>query len=104
MGASYLAIGCSENVFPYTDRARVCNSFGIGDAGNTYGSEGWGSAPYNGLLALCLPVLVLLLSQAIPWLRRHALPTALAILVVTVAGWTFLLLVVSSNIGDTTSF
>jgi hypothetical protein len=45
---------------------------------------------------------VLLASQVVPWFRRHALLAAVLVLLATIAGWIYLLLIVSSNIGDTT--
>jgi hypothetical protein len=79
------AAGCSENLHFGTDRERVCN-----------GVQG-----VSWLLLLIAPMLALVLSQAIALFRRHPALTALAILTLTLAGWTFLLLIVSSNIGDT---
>ncbi len=84
-----LVVGCSENLHPNTDRARMCDTM-QGRSGFTW----W--------FAVLCPALVLLASQVVPWFRRHALLTAVSILVVTVAGWSYVLLIVSSNIGDTT--
>jgi hypothetical protein len=84
-----LGVGCSENLHPNTDRTRVCESMRAWD-----GFKWW--------LIVLSPALLLLASQAIPWFRRHPLLTTTAIVLVMAPVWTYLLLVVSSNIGDTT--
>jgi hypothetical protein len=84
-----LVVGCSENLHPNTDRTRVCESMRAWD-----GLKYW--------LVVLSPALVLLASQAFPWFRRHPLLATTAIVLVIAPVWTYLLLVVSSNIGDTT--
>jgi hypothetical protein len=83
-----LGVGCSENLDSNTDRGRVCESMTAWD-----GMNWW--------LAVLSPALVLLVSQVVPWLRKHALITAVSVTVGAGALWTYLLLIVSSNIGDT---
>ena len=87
IGGLLFTVGCSENLFPGTDRERICNSIG--------------ETPQWHLLVLA-PLFALSLTQAFAWFRRRAWLAALAILLVTVLGWTYLLLIASSNIGDTT--
>lgn len=84
-----LGVACSENLHPYTDRTAVCESMAWA------GLEWW--------LVVLSPALVLLGSQAVPLCRRHLLLTATAIALAAGLGWTYLLLGVSSNIGDTRS-
>jgi hypothetical protein len=75
-------VGCSENLRPGTDRTRVCDSM-QGDNG------------YRWWLAVLTPALVLLLSQAVPWFRRHAVITATSIALVMGAFWAYVLVAVS---------
>jgi hypothetical protein len=86
VGGFYFAIGCSENLHPGTDRERICTDI-----------TGWD----DWLLLTFSPLLALFASQAIPWIRRHPWLAGLAILTVTISGWTTLLLIASSSIGDT---
>ncbi len=85
-----LGLGCSENLHPNTDRTRVCEA--------TTGSE----ARLVFWLIVLSPAALFLASQLVPWLRRHWVLSAIAIVLAMSVGWTYLLLVVSSNVGDTT--
>ena len=83
-------VGCSENLHPYTDRTRTCEAI------SAWGGLWWWAA-------VLAPPVALLVTQLTAWGRGHVLATTLLIAIVLSAGWTYLLLVVSSNIGDTSS-
>ena len=85
--ASMLWVGCSENLHPGTDRTRACEAW----------SGGLGS-----LLLLALPPLLVLVGGFIPLPRRFSLVLMVCVVLGFAGVWTYLLLVVSGNIGDTT--
>ena len=82
-----LWVGCSENLHPGTDRTRAC--------------EAW-SGGLGGLILLALPPLLVLVGGFLPWRRRFSLVVMVCVVLGFAAVWTYLLLVVSGNIGDTT--
>jgi hypothetical protein len=77
-----MVVSCSENVSPYTTRGDVCGSF--------QGENG-----YRWWLAVLGPPLLLLLSQAVPWFRRHAVIAATTIALGMGAFWTYVLIAVN---------
>ena len=83
-----LGIGCSENVYANTDRADVCDTVRAWD-----GFTWW--------FLVLSPAALFVGSQLLPWFQRHALTAFVSVAIVLGGIWVYLLLVVSSNIGDT---
>ena len=81
-----LLVGCSENLHPGTDRTRAC--------------EAWESG-FRWWLLVTLPPALLLVGGFLPGKRRFSLGLMICVVLGFGAVWAYLLLVVSSNIGDT---
>ena len=75
-------LDCSENADPSTDWGLTCASM-QGDNG------------YRWWLAVLAPALVLILSQVVPWCRRHAVITATSIALVMGVYWVEVLVAIS---------